>query len=59
MNRLFCIFISCLLAFCLSSCCSSKKTGHNTPAKEALPDRNTRDPKLDGNPPKVAMKDSI
>ncbi len=58
MNRTFQILIGFLIAFNLSACCASKKTAP-PPAKEVLTDRNTRDPKLDNNPPKVELKDSI
>ena len=39
----------------LASCCQSKKT---ISAKEALPTRNTQDPKLQNNPPKTELLDS-
>lgn len=45
-----------IFALTMASCCSSKK--QSQPAKDALTDRNTRDPKLNNGPPKVELQDS-
>ncbi len=58
MNQFNQILTGILLAFMLTACCTSKKPTQ-PPAREALPDRNTKDPKLNNNPPKVELKDSM
>lgn len=52
MNRFSHIMTGLLLALYLTACCSSKKPTQR-PANEALPDRNTKDPKIDSTQKKV------
>lgn len=42
----------------LGACCHSKKQGKEPSAREALPDRNTRDPKLSDTPPNFELQDT-
>ena len=42
----------------LSACCHAKKQGKEPSAREALPDRNTRDPKLSDTPPNFELQDT-
>ena len=52
MNQFYQIFTGILLAFMLTACCASKKPTQ-PPAREALPDRNTKDPRIDSSQKKV------
>lgn len=52
MNPFSKILTGCLLALCLTACCSSKKNTQQ-PAKEALPDRNIKDPGIDSTQKKI------
>jgi predicted component of type VI protein secretion system len=52
MNRFSHIISGFLLTLCLTGCCSSKKPTQQ-PANKALPERNTKDPKIDSSQKKV------
>ena len=48
-----------LLIFSLAaSCCPTQKHAKQPAAKEALPDRNIRDPKLENTPPNLELMDT-
>jgi hypothetical protein len=52
MTRFYKILTGILLVFGLTACCSSKKQTQ-PPAREALPDRNTKDQRVDSSQKKV------
>ncbi|WP_346239014.1 hypothetical protein ABDK00_009805 [Niabella insulamsoli] len=56
--KLFQFFLILALSLTLASCCHCSKPQKTPAAKDALPDRNTRDPKIKDNPPSMELRDS-
>lgn len=58
MNLLKIWVIICSIFCVTSSCCPGQKQTKQPAAKDALPDRNTRDPKLKNTAPQLELMDT-